>query len=409
MKSPADILKSISPKTLLCAILLLPLLTFAQERQILEDKRQKLIQDIQKTEQLIRETARSKETALLRFNTLSEQIQKRRQLIQTLESEVTLADGNVLQVQQVIQSLQTDIDKLFREYAQMARVAYRQKLSFGRILFLFSADTFNEAFRRWQYLKQYDQYRKKQARLIQETQASLTAQLSELEARKREKQTLLEKAQVQSRRLEVELGEKDNLVKTLKSDEKRLMGDLKKQRQAHEQLNSAIEKIIREEMAKARKAERTEENAEAVTEAIETSTSFEQLKGKFSWPVSNGTITGYFGKQKHPSLSGVYISNNGIDIRTSLNAPVQCIFQGEVVGVQFIPGYSSYMAIVRHGSFYTVYSNLEEVKVQRGQQVKARDVIGTVRTDPKTNAAEVHFEVWQEKNRMNPMDWLKPR
>ena len=86
-----------------------------------------------------------------------------------------------------------------------------------------------------------------------------------------------------------------------------------------------------------------------------------------------------------------------------------CIFQGEVVGVQFIPGYSSYMAIIRHGSYYTVYSNLEEVSVKRGQTVKAKEVIGKVRTDPKTSAAEVHFEVWQEKNRMNPLDWLAPR
>ncbi len=410
LKSLAGIPKSISLKALLLIVLaLLPLAVFSQDRQILEDKRKKLIEEIQQTEQLLQETVKSRETALLRFNTLQEQIRKRRLLIQTLEAEVGLADGNLSQIQNVIQSLQSDIDKLFREYAQMARVAYRQKLSMGRLVFLLSAKNFNEAFRRWQYLRQYDQYRQKQAHLIQQTQASLTTQLGELEARKREKQLLLGKAQNQTGRLEIELEEKNKLVKTLKSDESRLASDLKQKRTAHEQLNSAIEKIIREEMAKARKAERKEETKAEVTAAREASSSFEQLKGKFLWPVTSGVITGHFGKQEHPTLNRVYITNNGIDIRTELDAPVFAIYQGEVAGVQFIPGYSSYMVIIRHGAYYTVYSNLEEVGVQRGQQVKTRDPIGKVRTDPKTNAAEVHFEVWKEKNRMNPTEWLKPR
>lgn len=410
MKSLADIPKPISLKALLIVFAaLLPLIAFSQDRQILEEKRQKLIEDIQKTEQLLQETVKSKETTLLRYNTLQEQIKKRRQLIQTLEAEVALADGNVSQIQNVILSLQSDIDQLFREYAKMARVAYRQKLSLGRLVFLFSSHSLNEAFRRWQYLRQYDQYRQKQAHLIQQTQASLTTQLGELESRKREKQLLLGKAQNQAGMLETELDEKNKLLKNLKSDESRISSDLKQKRIAHEQLNSAIEKIIRDEMAKARKAERKEENKAVVAAANEASASFEQLKGKFTWPVASGAITGHFGRQEHPTLHNVYISNNGIDIRTDLNAQVHCIFQGEVVGVQFIPGYSSYMAIIRHGNYYTVYSNLEEVAVQRGQQVKTREVIGKVRTDPKTNAAVVHFEVWKEKNRMNPTEWLKPR
>lgn len=376
---------------------------------MLEEKRQKLIQDIQRAERLLTETTKSKETTLLRYRTLQEQIKKRRQLIQTLEAEVRLSDESLIQIQHIIESLQSDVDKLYREYGQMIRLAYRQKLSFGRIFFLFSARNLNDAFRRWQYLKQYDRYREKQAHLIQETQLSLQDQFLQLKTQKAEKQSLLENAQRQAGMLETELDQKNKLLQSLKSDESRLMSDLKKKRKAHEELNAAIEKVIREEMAKARKAERAEENSAAATAAAATSTNFESLKGRLSWPVQNGTITGYFGRQEHPSISGVYLTNNGIDIRTELNASVKCIFQGEVVGVQFIPGYSSYMAIIRHGSYYTVYSNLEEVMVKRGQMVKAQDTIGKVRTDPKTNAAEVHFEVWKEKNRMDPLEWLTAR
>jgi len=402
-------MKSISLKALVVILLLLPLGSFSQDRQAMENKRKKLIQDIEKAEQLLSETTRTKETTLIRYNTLQGQIRKRKELIQTLETEVKLADGSVSNLQAVIQSLQNDIDKLYREYGQMARVAYRQKLSFARLSFLFSARSLNDAFRRWQYLRQYDHYRKKQVHLIVETQATLLAQLNEMENRKLEKENLLQDAQRQTEKLAGELGQKDKLLKTLKSDESRLMSDLRQKRKAHEELNSAIEKVIREEMARARKASRKEDTGATAAAASAASSGFEAQQGRLAWPVENGTITGYFGRQKHPSLSGVYLSNNGIDIRTDLNASVKCIFPGEVVGVQFIPGYSSYMAIIRHGSYYTVYSNLEEVSVKRGQPVKAKETIGKVRTDPKTNAAEVHFEVWLEKNRMNPLDWLAPR
>lgn len=403
-------MKSIVLNSLLAAIfILLPLLSFSQERQLLEEKRKKLILDIEKAEQLLTETKKTKETTLLRYNTLQGQIKKRKELILTLEEEVQLTDVSVSKIQAIIQSLQSDIDKLYLEYGQMARVAYRQKLSLGRIMFLFSARSLNDAFRRWQYLKQYDHYREKQARLIVETQSSLVSQLKDLETRKQEKQALLASAQRQAGVLVSELGEKDKLLKTLKSDEDRLLSELRKKRQAHEQLNSAIEKVIREEVAKARKAERKMEAGATSAVTAEASSSFEAMRGRLTWPVQNGTVTGYFGRQEHPSLSGVYLTNNGIDIRTDLNASVKCIFPGEVVGVQFIPGYSSYMAIIRHGTYYTVYSNLEEVSVKRGQALKAKDTIGKVRTDPKTNAAEVHFEVWEEKNRMNPLDWLAPR
>lgn len=391
------------------ALLLLSSAAFSQERQLLEDRRQKLLEEINKTETLLTDTKKNAETALIRLKTLQKQVQNRRSLIETLEAEVVFADGSVAQAQQIINALQADLSKLFGEYAQMTRLAYRQKLTMGRLVFLFSSRNMNDAFRRWQYLRQYDRYREKQIHLIRETQTSLNQQVAELENRKQEKQALLDDAQRQTRRMEKEAEEKNQLVKALKSDEGRLLADLRKQRKAHEDLNAAIEKIIRGEMAKARKAERQSDSAPAVAEAAESSSRFENVKGRLIWPVQNGAVTGNFGRQEHPAISGVYISNNGIDIRTDLDAPVHCIFPGEVVGVQFIPGYGSYMAIVRHGAYYTVYSNLEEVAVKRGQSLRAREFIGKVRTDPKTNTAEVHFEVWKEKNRMDPLEWLGPK
>ena len=123
-------------------------------------------------------------------------------------------------------------------------------------------------------------------------------------------------------------------------------------------------------------------------------------------PVNSGVITKRFGKQPHPTIRGIEITNNGIDIRTQRNADVQVIFEGIVISKQFIPGYQN-MLIIQHGSYYTVYSNLGEVFVKKGERVKTRQVIGKVGWNRISNVSEVHFEVWRDKVRLNPEDWIR--
>jgi len=136
------------------------------------------------------------------------------------------------------------------------------------------------------------------------------------------------------------------------------------------------------------------------------SSKFSENRGHLPWPVDNGFITRYFGKQSHPALRRIQVSNNGIDIQTAKSQEVKSVFEGDVVGLQFIPG-NNYMLIIRHGSYFTVYSNLEEAFVKRGDRIKLRQVIGKVGIDKISNQSELHFEVWWEKSRKNPMHWLK--
>ncbi|MEZ4952357.1 MAG: peptidoglycan DD-metalloendopeptidase family protein [Saprospiraceae bacterium] len=136
------------------------------------------------------------------------------------------------------------------------------------------------------------------------------------------------------------------------------------------------------------------------------SAGFRQSKGVLPWPVQQGVITSYFGRQPHPTIKSVEIVNNGIDIRTDHGSQVQAVYEGTVVGTQFIPGFD-YMVILQHGEYYTVYSNLQEVKVRKGDKVRIRQSVGVVSTDRKTNTAEVHFELWREKTRLDPTDWVK--
>ncbi len=400
------------PAVLVLIFLVCSISAFAQQsRKELEDKRKKLLREIEMTSSMLRKTTENKEATLTRYVTLQKQISKRQQLIETLRAEVQYLLENMQRTTDVIIALTDDIDRLKNEYAKMARHAYRQRLSRSDWLFLFSAKSFNDAFRRWQYLRQYDRYRQKQTRLILETQQTLLDKIRMLEDRKTEKERLLDSESRQSEMLGLEMSAKNRLLEELKGDEARLARDLEKKRTAAAKLNSAIENIIKAEMERVKREERsavagkTNVSPSATPDFAVSSKEFQNNRGKLPWPVKNGVITGHFGRQQHPTIQSVEIVNNGIDIRTDEGAPVRAVFEGTVVGTQFIPGYD-YMVIIKHGEYYTVYSNLEEVIVKNGEKVAVRQSIGTVSTDRKTNTSEVHFEIWKEKTRLNPQDWV---
>ncbi len=398
----------------LSLVLLLVAATFSwlcaqQNRNELEDRRKQLLEEIKQTSRLLEDTRKSKATELNRYFALQNQIQKRRQLIQTLYQEVQSADTNIVQAHRVIRSLQEDMSRLQREYASTMRTALRYRVNQSFTLFLFSARDFSDARRRWQYIRQYYRYRQRQAEQITQMQHTLTQQTAELEKQKTEKQRLMAVQQQQQATLNAELADKDRLVQTLKSDENKLLAELNRQQKAHEQLNKTIEGIIRAEMAKKKKEARTPEALTTTTnttvamptDAPGISSDFKNRKGKIPWPVSKGTITRYFGNQPHPTLQGIQIPNNGIDIRTEEGAEVLAVFEGKVSLVQFVPGFKN-TVLVQHGQYFTVYSNLEDVYVKRGEQINARQPIGKIDKDKP----EVHFEIWRETQRLDPMGWI---
>lgn len=404
---------SILGRFLLCLVLIVGVVFsgFSQQRKELEDRRKKLIKDIQVTSKMLKETKESREAALERFVTLQRQIQKRQLLVKTLQEEIEHTNVSLDRASDVVTSLKDDIERLKKEYAEMVRHAYRQKLNNSALTFIFSAKNFNDAFQRWQYLRQYDDYRQKQARLILETQQTLTDKIESLEVKKEEKERLLVYEEQQASLLSYELDAKDKLLANLQQDELRLADELTIKQKSHEKLNSTIERIIRTEMEKKRRESRKKSRTTAIPRSVEDlslSNVFEKNKGKLPWPVKKGVVTGYFGRQAHPTIKTIQIVNNGIDLRTDSGAEVRSVFQGRVLSAtdpKDIPG-NEFMVIIQHGNYYTVYSNLKKVLVKNGQKVETRQAIGIVSTNRITNASELHFEIWKEKNRLNPIKWV---
>jgi len=142
--------------------------------------------------------------------------------------------------------------------------------------------------------------------------------------------------------------------------------------------------------------------------SVALSSNFQSNRGHLPWPVDNGVIIGRFGDQAHPGLRNVRIKNNGIDIQTNTDAEVRAIHEGVVLGMQFVPG-QNYMLILEHGNYFTVYSNLKDVTVRRGNKVKPHDQLGTAAVDKISGNNEVHLEIWENKRPMNPASWLMRR
>ncbi|MBV6654337.1 MAG: peptidoglycan DD-metalloendopeptidase family protein [Mameliella sp.] len=396
-------------------ILCLPVLSHGQSREDLERKRERLLQEISATEAALSDTQKDKEATLEQYIALRTQIRNRQELVKTLEEELKQVDASIRRSELVLAALKGDIDRLKTEYAHTMRVAYRHKLSQSMLVFLFSAESFNDAFSRWQYIRQYDRFRKKQAYNIVVTQEMLTERTAQLEARRVEQQQLLTAQKQQTDLLQSEFMEKNRLLKKLNTSEKQLMSQLEEQQSAHEGLNQAIEDIIVAEMTRKRRAARDRVPTETSATPAETpgakleaaatlSRDFSSQKGRLPWPVRNGRVSKSFGKAIVMEDTGLKLPNNGIEIQAEEGAEIFPVFAGEVTHITFVPVYQNAI-LVNHGDFFTLYYRIEEVLVRKGQAITPGQPIGRL----SDSNSMVHFEIWEGTQKLNPETWLENR
>lgn len=372
----------------------------------LKAKRQQLLEEIKANTQQLNSTRRDKAAAVQQLAILQNQIRAREELITTLQQEIAQTDASINRATEVVEALSDDVDRLKTEFSQLLQAAYRARLQHSWLSFLLSSENFNEAFRRWQYLRQYQRFRSRQARLIVATQKSLEAKLVQLAERRDEKQLLLRTEQQQQTAIGREKNAQDQLLNRLKKSEAQLLREIQEQKLAQEKLNAAIESAIVAEIDRMRRAERANTPAAATAKADRTSanSTFSTQRGRLPWPVSSRTINRKFGRQPHPTVKGVEISNNGIDIDIQGTNKVKVVANGTVVSTHFVPGFRN-MILVRHGEYYTVYSNLESVYVSSQEEVSAGQEIGQI----SESAGDLHFEVWRQKERLNPERWIGGR
>ncbi|MGC6471044.1 MAG: murein hydrolase activator EnvC family protein [Flavobacteriales bacterium] len=392
-----------------------------QTKEELQAKKAKIQKEIQLTNTLIRKAKQQKSQSLNTLSTLNKQISSRDEVIKTLDLEIKMTliqieqlKEEITQTQQSIQDQNKLLDTLKNEYAQMIRHAYFNRNSYDRLAFIFSANSYNQAFKRLRYLQQYSQFRAKQVEDIKQLEKSLSQELLSLKRQKvlltvakNERNQSLDESKVEKTLLTQEKLSQNNILTSLKKKEKQLKKDLKSKQQAAKNLDNKIKKIIAEEIRKAKeKATQNGSPTFSLTpEEQQLSDNFNANKGKLPWPVERGVIIERFGIQKHPVLSGIETLNNGIKITTEEGITVRSIFQGNVSRIIDIPG-SGKAVILSHGEYFTVYSGLSEVFVRRGQTIDLKETIGLVLTKSTTQESIIELQIWKGSEKMDPSAWL---
>ncbi len=377
------------------------------KKQQLQDNKKKIEEEIQYNTKLLEETKKSKKTTLNQLIILKSQIESREKLITTINDQITSTEEQIVLNNEIINELRKDLDHLREEYAKMIYYAYKNRSSFDRLMFIFAATDFNQAYKRLKYFQQYANYRKTQAELIIKTQEDIQLTIRELEEHKKEKVELVISLKEERDRLSNTRNQQNSTYYSLNQREKDLAATIQEKEKAAKKLQAEIEKIIAEEIRLAsEKSGTTATGTFALTPLeMELSASFEDNKGVLPWPLEKGIISSTFGEHAHPVLKQVKTKNNGIDILTDENAVARAIFSGEVTRVISIPNYN-YVIMIRHGEYLSVYSNLAEVYVQNGQKITTKQELGIVHTDNKEAKTELHFELWKGKTLLNPSIWL---
>ena len=395
----------------------------AQDRKKLEKEREKLKKEIEFTQKLLQETSENRKATLTQLETLRQQIALREKIISNISKEMSVLNEHIDETTSIIDALEKDLVVLKEEYAGMLYSIYKNRSSLNQLIFIFNAKSFNDAYARIRYLQRFSEFRKRQAELIEQTKVTLQRKNREQEDRKKQKQILLDAETSERAKIKTEMEQTDKLVTQLNLQEKKLKDDIDAKKKAAENLNKKIEEIILREIKKAEAAAaaaakkkaaataaktKTKENVLALTpEAAKLSADFSSNQGRLPWPVEKGRIAETFGEHAHPVLKTVKVVNNGIDIQTNENAQVRALFQGTVITVMYNPGFQR-AVMVRHGEYFTVYSNLKEVFVRSGEEITTKQPLGIVHTDENEGASKVHLELWKGTQKLNPALWIYP-
>jgi septal ring factor EnvC (AmiA/AmiB activator) len=376
----------------------------SKKEKSLKAKREKLEKEIAYTNKLLKETRKNKRNTLYELQLLQNKITQRNELITTLKKEIGELEKRISNTDSEIKLMNENIENLKKDYARILVFLSQHNNDLDKLMFLFSSDDLNQAYQRLRYMDELLKFIKKQADTIQSYERSRERELRILKQRKEEKDKLLEQENVQLEKIEQNLAEKDKLKASLSKQENKLRARLREKKREADKLNAKIENIITKE-TKVKKAPSGKTTYTVSAEDKKISEDFIRNKGKLPWPVDNGFISERFGSHPHPVLKHVMINNNGINIATSTGSEAKNVYKGKVVSVVTITN-TNIAVIVKHGNWFTVYSNLDKVYVSRGDDVTAGEYLGQIHTNIK-GRTELHFEVWYGKKKQNPAYWIK--
>lgn len=417
-----------------CLCLLQPLM--AQSNKLikeLESKRGALQKQIAESESLLQTTTKNVGSQLKGLAALTGQIEERKRYILAINSDMDAIDRELVSLERQLNQLQKELKDKKTKYAASVNYLYRNHTIQDKLLFIFSAQTLEQTYRRLRYVREYASYQRMQGEEIQKKQKQINNKRAELTEARKAKENLLKERENEKTTLERQEKEQKALVDSLRKKQRSLQSEINKKRKEANQLNARIDRLIAEEIEKARKraeeearreaaarkkAEKTESPSATKPKAKpleaytmnkadrELSGSFASNRGKLPVPVTGPyIITSHYGEYTVPGLRGVKLDNKGIDIQAKPGAQARAVFNGKVAAVFQLNGL--FNILVRHGAYISVYCNLSTASVKADDTVKTGQTLGTIFSDGADGGRTVlHFQLRREKEKLNPEPWL---
>ncbi|MBQ8222572.1 MAG: peptidoglycan DD-metalloendopeptidase family protein [Bacteroidales bacterium] len=377
-----------------------------QSVESLEKKIQSIQKDIKLAEKLLKETSKDKETSINQVNLLQTQIRQRENLIKTYQSQINAINKDIQNNKDQISALEKNLELYRKEYSNLLLINYRNKGKVNNLLFVFSSEDFNQAIRRMRYVQELNGLVKEKIEEIDSAQIKIQFQLEKNEKNRKDKENILGKEKLEKADLMKERDRLRNDIASLRKKEKQIQKDITAKEKQTRDLKKQIEKIIAEEIRKAKEREEAAKKNNTTSIDYNLSSNFAQNKGKLPYPVEQGIITGRYGSSQHPTQKKVTVNNNGIDISTTKGSTARCVFEGKVCYVMSQGANTA--VLVRHGLYFTLYSNLEKVFVKKDDNVVTGQEIGRIHTNVNDGKTILHFEIWQEnRTTVNPALWIK--
>ncbi|MBM6782339.1 murein hydrolase activator EnvC family protein [Bacteroides mediterraneensis] len=406
----------------------------------LEKQRNELKQQIAESETLLQSTKKDVKSQLGNLVLISGQIEERQKYIQTIESDVNSIQQEINRLEKDLVRLQKELGEKRQKYEQSVKYLYRNKSIQDKLMFIFSAENFGQMYRRLRYVREYADYQRLQGIQVQRKQKQVTEKAISLKNSRKAKEDLLKQGEAEKAKLEAQEQERKQILSGLQKKQRSIQSELAKKRRSADKLNAQIDRLIEEEIEKARKraeeearrkAEEARKAAEAAkgasgTSAAKTETGktpvekleaykvdsedrrlssvFEKNKGILPVPITGPyVVVGHYGQYQVKGLRNVKLDNKGMDIKGKAGANARAIFDGEVSAVFQYNGLTN--VLVRHGSYISVYCNLSTVRVKKGSLVRARDVLGEVHTNADGETI-LHFQLRKETVKLNPELWI---
>jgi septal ring factor EnvC (AmiA/AmiB activator) len=399
------------------------------EKERLEQRKEQLQRELSEAKTKLQQEKKKEKSVLKEIASQNAQIQISEKIISTVAKQARILDDNIYLTQLEINKLNRDLKIMKEDYAKMIVKSYKSRSEQSRVMFVLSSSSFLQAYKRVQYMKQYAGYRKRQAEEIKVKQTRLGVAVTSLQTNKKEKEVVIvEKTKIKEEHEKLKQ-EKEKTAKLIQKDKKKIAAEISAKQKESKAIDKKIKKMINDAIAAENKKRKAEQLAAAKksgsTAPIKTtpvsstkieltpegklsSDSFKANKGQLPWPTETGYISTGYGDVPHPEFKNIVIHNSGIDITTDSGASARAVFAGEVSGVQISQTTNTYTVLVRHGDFFTAYSNLSSVSIAVGNKVTAKQTLGKIKTNAKGNSV-LKFVINQNTTVLNPKSWLKPR